>query len=266
MEMNRRSFLEKLGLLVGGAALSGTMAGCLLDTRGTARPMDGNVGEVDAGTAPNPDIDPYTRDGGQDSDMDSPDGGSDGGPQCDYTNDQLAEMIFEKVPLNDGASDLELMIRNQRVPEGYTLGQIFDNAEASATAYTWAGFKARYDANPEVRSALYDTLSGRIEQTTCSTEDSAKQAVLDELLRQMFGGGFNPRNFELRRSVSGEGEPKSVYFANMVDEDGEEHDYMVLIGAMVTKDGSQLPEPMALYFEPATGIYNTLFNIEQGGI
>jgi hypothetical protein len=257
MMMDRRYFLRNLGLVLGGGMAATKLGGCFLDTSGLAIDENGYVEQLDASPEPDPDIDPTGRDAGSDA--------SDGGPQCDYTNDQLAELIFEKIPLYDGAPDLEQMIRDQRVVEGYTLGQIFDAAESSATAYTWAGFKARYDANPEVRSALYETLSARIEQATCAAEDSAKQAVLDEVIRQMFGGGSNPVNFELRRSINGDGEPKSVYFANLAA-DSPETSYMVLIGAKVTKDGSQHPEPMALYFTPADGIYNTLFNLEQGGI
>lgn len=260
--MRIRSLLNREISYISALALAVSInAGCTLNTSGTHE-ADGYIGQVDAGTEPNPDLDPMGRDGGHDSGMDTPDGG----PQCDYSNDQLAEMIFEKIPLNEGASDLEQMIRNQRVREGFTLGQIFDEAEASATAYTWAGFKARHDANPEVKSALYSDIGGRIRQVTCTTQEVDIQAVIDELTRQMFGGGSNPRNFELRRSISGEGEPKSVYFANMVAEDGSETTYIAIVGAMVTKDGVQLPEPMVFYFRPMEGTYNTLFNLEQGGI
>lgn len=261
--MNRRSFLERVGLIIGGAAVSKYLGGCFLDAKGLAEPRDGSINPVDAGSEINPELDPYI-DAGTDADADG--GSTDGGPRCDYTNDALAELIFEKIPLNEGASDLEQMIRDQRVPQGFTLGQIFDSADASGTAYTWAGFEARYDSKPEVKTALYSDMNVRISQVTCTTYDAEMLAIIDELTRQMFGHGSNPSNFELRRSITGEDQPKSVYLASMIGEDEVERTYIVLIGAMVRKDGSQPPEPMALYFTPVDSTFNTLFNIEQGGI
>ncbi|MBU2561237.1 MAG: hypothetical protein KKD17_02985 [Nanoarchaeota archaeon] len=252
--MGRRGFLLKAGALL-GCGIIASQAGCFLDTRGLASGGDGHVGQVDAGTEPTPDIDPQASDGG------ISDGGTpDGGDACAYANEDLPLMIFTVLRYDPSKEDIQQNMEDQRVYEGgLTLAELFDAALSGATAYSAAGFKARYDATPEVRTALQNDLGDKISEATCRTEPSEIQSVLDELINQIFDDGTGAYNFRLR-------ETNAIYFARARGNDDVERNYMLMVGGIVPRDGDQPADPVVLYFTPMDNTTTLLESIEQEGI
>ncbi|MBN1543966.1 hypothetical protein JW898_00725 [Candidatus Woesearchaeota archaeon] len=240
--MNRRGFLNKMGVLLGYSIIA-SQAGCLLDTRGLAS-SDGSVGRVDASTDPTTDIDPQETDGGT----------PDGGDACAYNNEDIPLMLFTVLRYDPSKEDSQQNMEDQRVYEGgLTLAELFDAALNRATAYSAAGFKSRYDATPGVMAAMQSDIGSKLEELTCGT------GRVDAFVNQLFDDGTGAYSFRLR-------DTNAIYFARAEGNDGTERTYMLMVGGIVPRDGDQPADPVVLYFTPMDNTTTLLESIEQEGI
>ncbi len=250
----RRKFIHRVGALLFATAAPTMIGGCLLDTQGTGRNIDGHIGHgPDAGIET--DANPQETDGG------IPDGGTDGGDAgCEYIKEDLPLMLFNQIRYDPNHEDVQQNMEDQRVTEGgLLLGQLFEAAIDSATAYTAAGFKARYDASPEVRTAMYNDLSDRLADTTCTTEQEDIQSAFDTMIGVLFDDNEGRRHFELR-------ETNAIYFASARGNDGEDRTYMMMIGGIAPPSQEQTAEPVVLYLPNMDSTTALLQDIEEGGI
>ncbi|MFH1064669.1 MAG: hypothetical protein V1729_06305 [Candidatus Woesearchaeota archaeon] len=179
---------------------------------------------------------------------------------CSTADEEIPLMIFNTVRFDPNVPDLEQHMDDQRVYEGgLTLGELFESALDAGLAYTAEGFKARYDATPELKAALYADLSARAMDTTCATSQEESESVIDSMFNSIFDDGTGALDFRLR-------DTNAIYLSRTTGNDGVERTYMMLVGGLVPTSVDQPGDPVVLYWTPMDNTVSLLESIEGGGI
>ena len=243
--LERRSFL-RMGL--GGLATlltGGAVSSCLLDTRGLGR-FDGEarVGQADAGTDPNPDIDPNQSDGG------ITDGGTDGDAGCEAFDPHSPVKVFKSMGFDPEMDSLDDHIAAQILPEGsVTVGDVIGYASSNRTSYSTERFWSYAQLHPELIDYMAEDLAGRvlevkcIEEPTAADYDRAKDDAKN-MIEQMFNHSDAREDFRLRPGGN------AVYFARIEGADGIERTYVLLKGANAPSGSDQEMQALVLWYTP----------------